>query len=307
MDNICHTLVGAAFGEAGLRHRSRLGNATLMIAANLPDIDVAVFATGTPSVAFRRGLTHGILAQAVLPPVLALIMWAIARRSSRKSESQPHLGWLMTLSYIGVFSHVGLDVLNNYGVRLLMPFSGRWFYGDTLFIVDPWMWAVLGIGVWLARRSGTPRAARRSLALATIYVLLMLVGARAARQVVTAAWVSASGAAPESLMVGPRPVLPFTRDIIVDAGDHYVTGTFSWFPVSVRFDAQTVLKNQQEPAVNDALRDPGVQAFLVWSRFPTWTLVRQLDGTHVSVADMRFAAAQRIFGRAGFQAEATIR
>ena len=56
MDNVCHTLVGAAFGEAGLKRRTRFGGATLMIAANLPDLDVLVFTTDVPSVAFRRGV-----------------------------------------------------------------------------------------------------------------------------------------------------------------------------------------------------------------------------------------------------------
>ena len=65
MDNLCHTLVGAALAEAGLKRRTRYGSATLMIASNLPDIDVLVFATSTPSVAFRRGWTHGILADLV--------------------------------------------------------------------------------------------------------------------------------------------------------------------------------------------------------------------------------------------------
>src|SRR6185295_11108606 len=53
VDNLCHTLVGAALGEAGLKRRTAFGDATLMIASNLPDMDVLVFATGTPSVAFR--------------------------------------------------------------------------------------------------------------------------------------------------------------------------------------------------------------------------------------------------------------
>ena len=69
MDNLCHTLIGAALGDAGLKRRTRFGSATLMIASNLPDLDVLVFATGTPSVAFRRGWTHGILADALLPPL----------------------------------------------------------------------------------------------------------------------------------------------------------------------------------------------------------------------------------------------
>ena len=44
-----------------------------------------------------------------------------------------------------------LDWLNTYGVRLLMPFDGAWFYGDALFVVDPWVWLLLGASVVLAR------------------------------------------------------------------------------------------------------------------------------------------------------------
>ena len=47
--------------------------------------------------------------------------------------------------------------MNTYGVRLLEPLSHRWFYGDTLFIVDPWIWIALIIGLelsWRAERSG---------------------------------------------------------------------------------------------------------------------------------------------------------
>ena len=43
MDNLCHTLVGAALAQAGPGRRTRYGLATAMIAANLPDVDVAVF------------------------------------------------------------------------------------------------------------------------------------------------------------------------------------------------------------------------------------------------------------------------
>ena len=43
MDNLCHTLTGAAFAEAGLKRQTRFGSAALMIAANLPDVDVLAF------------------------------------------------------------------------------------------------------------------------------------------------------------------------------------------------------------------------------------------------------------------------
>ena len=157
MDNLCHTLVGAAFGEAGLKRQTRFGNATLMIAANLPDLDVLVFATDVPSVAFRRGWTHGTLAQALLPVVLTAVMLGAARVMRPRDDEPPvRARGLLLLSYVGVLSHVGLDLLNSYGVRLLMPFSNRWLFGDALFIIDPWLWITLGIGIWLTRSGRIP-------------------------------------------------------------------------------------------------------------------------------------------------------
>src|ERR1700741_1010190 len=167
MDNLCHTLVGAALGEAGLKRTTRIASATLMIASNLPDVDVLVFATSTPSVAFRRGWTHGVLADLLLPPLLTAIVMLLARRRPR-GEGQPsgpplRARHVLALSYLGVLLHVAMDLLNNYGVRLLMPFSQHWFYGDVLFIVDPWLWLALGTVIWFARRRRSPRPARGGL------------------------------------------------------------------------------------------------------------------------------------------------
>ena len=61
MDNICHTLVGAALGEAGLKYRTRFGMVTLAIAANLPDIDAGVILTSGTDKAYG-GYTHMELA-----------------------------------------------------------------------------------------------------------------------------------------------------------------------------------------------------------------------------------------------------
>ena len=46
VDNVCHSLLGAALGRAGLARRTPLGMTTLVVANNLPDVDVAVFASG---------------------------------------------------------------------------------------------------------------------------------------------------------------------------------------------------------------------------------------------------------------------
>ena len=152
MDPVTHTLVGASLAQTRFG-QVRFGTATLVIGANLPDIDAATyFLDNQLSVGFRRGWTHGPLAMAVLP---ALLGWVIHQvdlfRCRRDPAATPvSLGRLMALSYLSVLSHPALDWMNTYGVRLLMPFDGRWFYGDSLFIIDPWVWLLLGTVVVLA-------------------------------------------------------------------------------------------------------------------------------------------------------------
>ena len=295
MENLCHTLTGAALGEAGLKQRTRFGNATLMIAANLPDIDVLVYFTPMPAIAFRRGWTHGILAQLILPLVLTAIMIAVGRlRAPRPGAPPLRPWWLLLLAYVGVESHILLDFLNNYGLRVLAPLDWRWFYGDAVFIADPWLWLMLGGGVWLARRRRSTQPARGGVAFASCYILIMLLSAQAARGVVARTWAQTRGAAPVALMVGPRPVTPFTRDVIVDAGDHYETGTFSWLDRSVSFDAVAVPKNAGNAAVKQAVTAPPLRSFLTWSRFAFFVTLTerrgtQVLGTRVIVGDMRFA------------------
>ena len=157
MDNLAHTLAGAALGQAGLKKQTGLGMATLMIAANLPDIDGVTMFIDRGSLYFRRGWTHGPIALVILPILLALAMRAFDRWQTRRGTRPPsrepvRLKGLLILAYIGVISHPLMDFLNTYGVRCLMPFSERWFYGDALFIIDLWLWSALGIGVWLSRR-----------------------------------------------------------------------------------------------------------------------------------------------------------
>jgi inner membrane protein len=289
VDNICHTLVGAAFGEAGLKRQTRFGNATLMIAANLPDLDVLVFATDLPSVAFRRGWTHGILAQALLPIALTAAMVGVARLFHGRGDAPPvRVRGLLLLSYVGVLSHVALDLLNNYGVRLLMPFSNRWFYGDAVFIIDPWLWLALGAGIWLTRRRAIAAAARHALTLAAVYIVAMSINARVARNVVLDEWRAERGGAPVSLMAGPVAITPFRRQVIVDSGPVYETATLNLLSRRLTFEA-VVPKNDTDPRVARAREAPHIRAFLVWSRFPFWTIEETSEGTRVSVSDMRFA------------------
>ncbi|AXJ00323.1 inner membrane protein [Cyclonatronum proteinivorum] len=160
MDPLAHTLFGASMAEAGLKRKTALATTTLIIGANIPDVDaVAMFVSADYALLVRRGWTHGILALLFWPFLLtAFMLWADhllqkwrVRKGKQRSGPPMHKGWLLGVAFLGVWSHPLLDWLNTYGIRLLMPFDGTWFYGDTLFIIDPWFWLLTGAGVVLAR------------------------------------------------------------------------------------------------------------------------------------------------------------
>lgn len=289
MDNLCHTLTGAALAEGGLKHRTRFATPLLMIASNLPDLDVFAYATDTPAVEFRRGWTHGVLGQAVLPLLLAAVLVALDRyRPARAGTPPARAGAVVALSYLGVIVHVGMDWLNTYGVRLLMPFSGRWFYGDAVFIVDPWLWLALAAGVLMARRAGRATPARIAVLVAAAYVAGMVWSARAARQVVLNAWTAAHGRGPDALMVGPVPLNPLRKTVIVDTDGRYHTGTFLWRGRRLVLDAPPVPSREDDPAVIRARAHPTIRSILVWARFPYYDTAPAPGGTRVMIRDMRF-------------------
>jgi inner membrane protein len=161
VDPVTHSLAGAALSRAGLHRATPLATATLVLAANIPDIDLAAALIGPyTSLALRRGTTHGPLALLLLPLlVTAIILLHDRYRRRRRQPDAPRARALpvLALAGLGVLTHQALDWLNSYGIRLLAPFSDRWFYGDSLFIIDPWVWLVLA-GPLVIHYSGNWRA-----------------------------------------------------------------------------------------------------------------------------------------------------
>jgi inner membrane protein len=268
-----------------------------MIASNLPDIDVAVFATDTLAMSFRRGWTHGVLALAVLPALLAglMLLWDRWRRRSRAARPPVQLSGLLLLSYVGTWLHVFMDWLNSYGVRLLKPFSDRWFYADALYIIDPILYVVFGAAIVLARvavRRGEAepwRWARWGLAVAGVYVFLMLASNWWARAEV-ASGLERAGRDGARFMVTPVFANPLSREVIVDVGERYEKG-FLWFEPLPHFRpaGYGVPTNFSDPTVVQAIQKPRIQAFLVWSRFPFFVVERTAGGTRVFVNDYRYS------------------
>jgi inner membrane protein len=295
MDNLCHSLVGAALGQAGLKRRSGLGMATLVIGANFPDVDGIAMLT-EHALAFRRGWTHGVPALLVLPFVLTGLMLAwdrvVRRRGGRVPEHPVVPGQLLLLAFLAIWTHPLLDYMNNYGMRWLMPLSGRWSYGDALFIVDPWMWVALALGVALGRRrgGGGRRVALASLAAVTLYTGAMYGSAAWGRWAATRQ-LEALGWSPRRVMVAAVPVNPFRRQVVVEQADRYGFGTLTFLPRPRLVIAEHELpKNDLDPAALAAAATPEGRRFLVWSRFPFYVVEQDPAGARVRIDDARYSA-----------------
>ena len=248
--------------------------------------------------AFRRGWTHGILALVLWPFVLtgAMILLDRGTRRVRRASLPSGLvpGQVLLLSAIAILSHPILDTLNTYGMRWLMPFNGRWFYGDTLFIVDPWLWLALGLGVMLSRRRrGSPRPARIALWVSFTYAAAMAASALAARRIAGPEVAAISGEPVKRLMVSPLPVNPFVRRVVVEQENLYRTAGFDWLahrqvdPATVRIFPKG---RADHPAVQAAAATTVGRRFLGWARFPTFQVEPTGGGDFVvHIVDLRYA------------------
>ncbi|HEX9564754.1 MAG TPA: metal-dependent hydrolase [Gemmatimonadaceae bacterium] len=291
MDNICHTLVGAALAEAGLKRRTALGSGTLMIAANFPDIDVLSVATDS-SLGFRRGITHGIPAIVLLPFILTALVLGWHRLRGRAIPA-PDGRQILLLSAIGILTHPIMDWMNTYGMRWFMPVSGTWYFGDALFIVDPWLWLALGTGVFWARRRdrrGNPAAARPAriaLALATAYILSMVLATRHARGEVAAA-LATRGVVVRDVVVDPVPVNPLRRRVIFESRDAYHFANFRFLPTRLSEPYHEIPVGLGSAEVALASRTRRGRDFLSWARLPFFAVDTGRTGLTVFMGDARY-------------------
>jgi len=278
MDNLTHSLVGALLGQMGLKKKTGLAMPTLIVAANIPDIDAACTVYGQLSLSMRRGMTHGPIALVLLPLLLWVAMIAFdswqTKRGKRPENRLPiHKGWLLALAYIGCLSHPALDWLNNYGIRLFEPFSHRWFYGDSIFIIDLWVWVALGLSVWLSLRrerakvAAWTRPAWVGFAAVCGYILFNgLITGTAEREI---AAVLRGGGHPDALVVAsPPPLMFWKRDVFWRSGERYGSASFD-IGSGGEVDITGMPTGMDDPRVAPMVAtSPVAQAFLFWSRMP---------------------------------------
>jgi inner membrane protein len=144
-----------AVAETAVQARLRLGASVsaswrsvawivAIIASNAPDLDIlyASFGGKLGYLEHHRGHTHTLIA--VLPLALIALGYAFAQwRWRQHLWDRRDAWWLLALALVCGGLHISMDALNNYGVHPYWPFDNAWYYGDTLFIIEPWVWLLL--------------------------------------------------------------------------------------------------------------------------------------------------------------------
>lgn len=292
MDNLTHSLMGWALAETGLKRRTRKGLAACVLAANMPDIDVFFGWAPWQPLATHRGFTHGLVGGVLfMPSLLALLLWLLDRwQTSRgavfKSGLPMRFGWLVALCYLGAITHPLLDLQNTYAIQLLSPASRRWFHTDGLFIISPWLLAMLGGGIWMARRRANGTAAIAALAGASVFVSVN-VGISAL------AWRATPGH-PDRVFASPQPLLFWRRDMIWRENGVIAFGRFDPLrSLAVTSDGRTVRDGMADPLVQGTAHATAqVRKFLAWSQLPIGRVTRAGCTATVTFGDARFSGVR---------------
>ncbi|MGA2740644.1 MAG: metal-dependent hydrolase [Bryobacteraceae bacterium] len=296
MDPLTHSATGLFLGRAGLNRFSEQAAWILVLAANAPDIDIVTLAGGQLNyLNYHRHLTHSL----ALWPVMALLPVLAVRLFTRKP-----FRWLgaYAISLAAVASHLLLDWTNVYGIRFLLPFSGRWFHLDLTSVVDLWIWAVLLAGLagpLIARLVNAEIGARmkntgRGFAIFALLFLALYNAGRAALHARAVAVLDSriyAGTAPQRAAALPGPVNPWAWRGLVETRESYNVLDLNLLQ---EFDpSRGVIFYKAEPSasIQAANNSPVFRDFFNFSQFPierSLPLAEPAGATRVEAMDMRF-------------------
>lgn len=295
MDNLTHSLVGAILGRMGAKRLTPRAMPALILSANLPDIDSFVAPWfGEVARTAHRGFTHGIGGLVTMPFVAAAIILLWEKLQPGK-EGPVKVRGLLLACLIGTLSHPALDFLNTYGVRLLEPLSHRWFYGDTLFIIDPWIWIALILSLelsWRAERHGRDWTRPALWTFGAVLGYIGLNAAISARAVALTRPLVERVTTPRMIVAGEVPLTFWKRQMLWRGDGVGGTGEYDLLEGlnHVRLDPKIAPLGLSDPQLIRAAQTDGeVRNFLFWSRMP---LVIRVDGRSY-LSDQRFPALRR--------------
>jgi len=288
LDNVSHSLAGWALSRAGGDRPPGGTTLALVLASNLPDIDIVLGARSDAAyLLFHRGLTHSLIGLVVLPVLLATgLWWGYGRRTP--------FAWFALLSACGVGLHLVYDVVTPWGTMLLYPFSSERFALDWLFIVDFVTWALPIVALVLSVTR--PRRAR-AVTLGWLVALFVygsgagLVHHRAIGTVVAAE--RRLGRPIAETYAFPRLGAPWRWNGAAVAPIETDEPRVSLYRVRGIPPAATaagrIARGFDDPWVAEALAARAGQAYLWWARVPVATTEHAGGEVTVTLRDLRYS------------------
>jgi inner membrane protein len=168
----------------------------------------------------------------------------------------------------------------------------------VLFIVDPWLWLILGGGLawaWVRRKGEKGQGSAPvswALGLALAYIGAMAISSLVARRLVAREIQAGYDGAVLTTMAGPLPLTPVTRSFVVEQEKHYRVGAFHWLPRPHITQVASYPRRSlaEHPAYGSADSILVFRRFMGWARFPTLSLEQIGPGQYlVHVVDLRYA------------------
>jgi inner membrane protein len=307
MDNVTHSLVGLMMSRSGIDRIIPRAAVTMILAANMPDIDVAAgFGGRLNYLAWHRSYAHALLSAPVMALLPLLLVWAVLR------QRPSFLAYLF--SVIGVLSHLVLDWTNGYGIRMLLPFSARWLRLDQTDVVDPWILAILFLALAAPALAGlvgseigskTGKGPKRGWAWFALFVILSYEGAR---YVAHARALAVMGAHLYNGTIAQRlTALPSRSNPLRWRGVAEGPGFVDVVPVDLaeQFDpseGRIDYSPEPSPAMVAASHTAAFEAFARFDQVPLWKTTPLADGTLVELLDLRFGTPEH----PGFEASAIV-
>jgi inner membrane protein len=300
LDNLTHTLTAVALSHAGLNRKTRFATLTLILAANVPDVDCVSRLWGSATyLKYHRGITHSLLGVTVLALLLAWIVSFLGRKARPKPAPLPNQRWLFSVAWIGTASHLLMDFTNSYGVRPFLPFSGRWYAWDIMFIFDPLLLALLASGLGLpailrlvSEEVGAKQTSLRRGAAFCLCALVALWGVRdlAHRRVLSLLDAHTyQDENPLSIGAFPSMANPFewTGVVETESAYHVLGASALASDVDLRHD-RIFRKPEPSPELSAAMETRTGRIFMDFARFPWAESAQTDDGYEVSIRDLRF-------------------
>jgi inner membrane protein len=291
LDNLTHSLVGLFLARTGFRYATPRATAIMIVAANIPDIDAVSWLWGGAAyVHYHRNITHSLIAAPVMALLAVALVWVFTRDKIKWLNA-----WLISL--LAVASHLLLDLTNVYGVRLLLPFSGRWFHQDITPVIDVTILAIILLGVAapaLARLVGSEIGERNKEAgkAGWAFTALLLIFAYDYGRSFLHDHAVTILESHTYNGLGARRVGAFPeQNPLVWTGMAELSNAFVEVPVDLRgefhsTDEQTFLKSPRTAEVNLALQTFAFQRLLEFVQWPLWVV----EPGRVRLVDLRFGS-----------------